>query len=321
MSGTGHVLVLAGVFDPTADRVIEELNRRAVPVFRADLADFPANLSISARLAGNRWSGALDNPWRTLDLMSVRSVFYRRPGRPQFPPDMHAEARKVAMTEARYGLGGVLAALPARWLPPLGPAADAEYKPYQLRIAVECGLFVPETIVTNVPAEARAFARKTGKVVHKPFFHVRGTLDGESAAVYTTLVDPDDLFHPDVGTTAHLFQAWVPKAYEVRLTVVGSRMFAAEIHADSDEGHVDWRSDYDSHTYRICTPPEEVALGVRRMLDVLRLPYGAFDFVVTPQGQWWFLEVNPSVQWGFIEYATGLPITNAVCDYLEGAEE
>ncbi|MDT0459458.1 ATP-grasp ribosomal peptide maturase [Streptomyces sp. DSM 41527] len=317
MSGAGHVLILAGRFDPTCDLVVEELNRRAVPVFRADMAEFPLRLTLAASLSGDRWHGTLNNDRRTLDLASVRSVYYRRPTRPKFPEQMAAEARKVAETEARWGFGGLLTALPCRWLPPPGRAADAEYKPLQLRVAADVGMSVPRTLITNDPGAAKDFAHSlAGPLVYKPFFPVRGTVRGQTAAVYASLVDPGDLPHTDIATTAHMFQEWVPKAYEVRLTAVGGRIFAAEIHADSEAGHIDWRSDYDSHTYRVCDPPPEVATGVLRMLDRLGLPYGAFDFVVTPEGHWRFLEVNPSGQYGFIEQATGLPITAAICDYL-----
>ncbi|GAA2674954.1 ATP-grasp ribosomal peptide maturase [Streptomyces lunalinharesii] len=319
MTEAGQVLVLAGRFDPTCDLVVEELNRRAVPVFRADLAEFPLRLTLAASLSGNRWHGTLRNDRRTLDLASVRSVYYRRPTRPAFPAQLTAEARKVAETEARWGFGGLLSALPCRWLPPPGKAADAEYKPLQLRVAAAAGLRVPGTLITNDPDAARDFADSTGgPLVYKPFFPVRGTVHGQTAAVYASIVPPGDLPHPDIATTAHLFQEWVPKAHEVRLTVVGRRIFAAEIHADSDAGRIDWRSDYDSHTYRICEPPDDVAAGVLRVLDRLQLPYGAFDFVVSPDGDWHFLEVNPSGQYGFVEQATGLPITAAICDYLEG---
>ncbi|MCW5252688.1 MULTISPECIES: ATP-grasp ribosomal peptide maturase [unclassified Streptomyces] len=321
MADAGQVLVLAGHFDPTCDLVVEELNRRAVPVFRADMAEFPLRLVLAASLSGGRWHGTLANERRTLDLARVRSVFYRRPTRPRFPEGMSREARKVAETEARWGFGGLLSALPCRWLPPPGKAADAEYKPLQLRVAAEAGLSVPRTLVTNDPDAARDFAEEVdGPLVYKPFFHVRGTAEGRTVAVYANVLRPGDLPHPDIATTAHLFQEWVPKAYEVRLTAVGGRIFAAGIHAGSDAGHVDWRSDYASHTYWVCEPPADVSAGVLRMLAKLGLPYGAFDFVVTPEGEWRFLEVNPSGQYGFIEQATGLPITAAICDYLEGTD-
>ncbi|MEV7774430.1 ATP-grasp ribosomal peptide maturase [Kitasatospora sp. NPDC086791] len=319
MSTSGAVLVVTGSFDPTADLVIEELTRRAVPVFRADTAWFPSRLTLAASLDGAGWTGTLTTDRRTLDLSSVRSVYYRRPTAPEFPNDMPEEARAVAAAEARRGFGGLLSALPCPWLPPPGRAADAEYKPLQLRVAAESGLSVPRTLITNDPAAARSFADKLGgPVIYKPFTPIRGTIDGTSMAVYANLLQPDDLPHPDIATTAHLFQESVPKAHEVRLTVVGSKMFAAEIHAGSEASRIDWRSDYDSLTYKSCAVPVDVAAGVRRMLDQLGLPFGAFDFIVTPSDEWRFLEVNPNGQWGFVEQATGLPITAAICDHLEG---
>ncbi|MDY0811876.1 ATP-grasp ribosomal peptide maturase [Kitasatospora purpeofusca] len=321
MSDSGAVLVITGTFDPTADLVIEELNRRAVPVFRADTAWFPSRLAVAAGLDGpTGWHGTVATGHRVLDLAAVRSVYYRRPTPSDFPPELPAEARAVAAAEARRGFGGLLAALPARWLPPPGRAAEAESKPLQLRVAAESGLRVPRTLITNCPGSAAEFAEGIGgPVVYKPFTPVRGTVGGQSVAVYASLLRPEDLGHPSIATTAHLFQEWVPKAYEVRLTAVARRLFAAEIHAGSAAARVDWRSDYDSLDYRVCEPPRAVAAGVHRVLEQLGLPYGAFDFVVTPSGEWVFLEVNPNGQYGFVEQATGLPITAAICDYLEGS--
>ncbi|MFC5662287.1 ATP-grasp ribosomal peptide maturase [Kitasatospora misakiensis] len=321
MPDSGAVLVITGAFDPTADLVVEELNRRAVSVFRADTAWFPSRLAVTAGLDGPPgWRGPLATDHRTLDLAAVRSVYYRRPTPAEFPPELPPEVRAVAAAEARHGFGGLLSALPARWLPPPGRAAEAESKPLQLRVAADCGLRVPRTLITNRPDAAREFAKRIGgPVVYKPFTPIRGTVGGRSVAVYANLLRPEDLGHPSVATTAHLFQEWVPKAYEVRLTAVGRRLFATEIHAGSDAARVDWRSDYDSLDYRVCEPPVEVAAAVHRMLARLGLPYGAFDFVVTPAGEWVFLEVNPNGQYGFVEQATGLPITAAICDYLEGS--
>ncbi|WP_328547900.1 MvdC/MvdD family ATP grasp protein [Streptomyces platensis] len=96
------------------------------------MAEFPLRLTLAASLSGNRWHGTLNHDRRTLDLASVRSVYHRRPTRPRSPEQMTAGARKVAENEARWGCGGLLTALPCRWLPPPGRAADAEYKPLQL---------------------------------------------------------------------------------------------------------------------------------------------------------------------------------------------
>jgi hypothetical protein len=57
----------------------------------------------------------------------------------------------------------------------------------------------------------------------------------------------------------------------------------------------------DSLACRVCDPPPEVTRGVLAMLDTLGLPYGAFDFVITPAGAWVMPELNPSGQYGFVE--------------------
>ncbi len=47
-----------------------------------------------------------------------------------------------------------------------------------------------------------------------------------------------------VNTTLHFFQPFVPKAFEVRATIVDDRVFAAAIHVNSEAARVDWRADY-----------------------------------------------------------------------------
>jgi D-alanine-D-alanine ligase-like ATP-grasp enzyme len=48
----------------------------------------------------------------------------------------------------------------------------------------------------------------------------------------------------------------------------------------------------------------------------LGLVYGAFDFVITPEAEWIFLEVNPGGQFGFLEDSTDAPLTATLADLL-----
>ena len=54
-------------------------------------------------------------------------------------------------------------------------------------------------------------------------------------------------------------------------------------------------------------------------MTLLGLRFGAFDFLVCPDG-WVFLEVNPNGQWAWIETATGLPIASTIADALTAVE-
>lgn len=317
----GPVLIIAADDDWPTDRVVTELTGRGVEVFRMDTADFPQQLSLAARIDHTSgWTGELASGHRTVDLPWVGAVYYRAPRAFRFPAGMSGPEERFAAAQARAGLGGVLSALNCHWVNHPTAMARAEYKPVQLAAAGRSGLRIPATLITNEPDRVRAFASEVAEgVVCKPVASPVIIEDGQLKSVYTRRLLPEDLTDLDgVSTTAHLFQAWVEKDHEVRLTVIGDRMFAAAIHAGSDASYEDWRSDYGSLTYSVTTVPDDVAEGMRRLMERLNLVYGAADFVVGPYGEWTFLEVNPCGQWDWIQAKTGLPIVQALADELQG---
>ncbi|MFC7868011.1 ATP-grasp ribosomal peptide maturase [Streptomyces murinus] len=315
------VLIVAARDDWPTDRVLVELENRSVEVFRMDTADFPQRLALTGRISQEQaWAGELATEYRTVRLSRVGAVYYRAPGAFRFPTGMSGPEARFAAAQARAGLGGVLSALDCRWVNHPTSLARAEYKPVQLAAARACGLRIPATLITNRPADVQKFAAEAGgPVVCKPVSSPVLIEDGRLKSVYTRRLTRDDLLDlRGISTTAHLFQAWVDKAYEVRLTVVGRRMFAAAIHAGSDAAHEDWRSDYGSLTYTTSAVPKPVAVGMLALMDRLQLRYGAADFIVGPDGRWTFLEINPCGQWDWIAGATGLPIAEAIADELQG---
>ncbi|MGH3736831.1 MAG: ATP-grasp ribosomal peptide maturase [Micromonosporaceae bacterium] len=310
-------LVLTHPFDPTADYVVAELNRRGAPVFRCDPGEFPQRLSMAARLdeAGAGWEGRLRLPEREINLSDIGCAYYRRPTVFDLPSGMSEQIRRWAAGEARIGLGGVLSALP-RWLNHPAAIVAAEYKPVQLAHAAACGLSVPDTIVTNDPAQAAKFVAHVGVAVYKPLTSTGITEADTHRVVYTSPVGIGDV-DESIRLTAHLLQERVDKQYEVRLTVVDDAFLAARIDAASTTAAIDWRADYDALTY---TPlpdvPPPVRAGTSALMERLGLRFGTFDFIVTPDDRWVFLEINPNGQWAWIEDATGLPIAAAIADAL-----
>lgn len=119
------VLILAREFDPTADAVVAELDRRDVAVFRTDLCDFPTRLRLRAELADGRWSGMLSTEHREVELDAIRSIWHRSPSTYVFPTSMTAQEQDFAHREAKLGLGGVLAALDVLWANHPNRCADA----------------------------------------------------------------------------------------------------------------------------------------------------------------------------------------------------
>jgi ATP-grasp ribosomal peptide maturase len=315
------VLVVAARDDWPTDRVVAALTDGGARVFRMDTAEFPQDLTLAGRIdARQGWAGGLATAYRAVDLADISAVYYRAPNAFALPATMSGPERRFAAAQARAGLGGIISALDCHWVNHPAAMSRAEYKPLQLQTARACGLAIPSTLITNSPDALLAFTGDMGgSVICKPVASPVLIENDHLKTVYTRRLSDSDLADlRGIDTTAHLFQAWVDKVHEVRLTVVGDRLLAAEVHADSDRAHTDWRSDYASLTYRVAEVPAGVAEGVRRFMDRLALRFAAFDFVVGPDGTWTFLEANPCGQWDWIEHATGLPIAQAIADELRG---
>ncbi|MGH3795112.1 MAG: ATP-grasp ribosomal peptide maturase [Pseudonocardiaceae bacterium] len=307
------VLILTQPLDVTADYVVDELNRRGVPVFRCDPGEFPRGLTLVAELDAG-WTGSLHLPNRELLLDDIGCAWYRRPTTFQFPDGLSTEERRWAQHEARLGLGGILAALP-RWLNHPCDIARAEYKPIQLQMAHAVGLTVPPTLVTNDAEAARRFAKEHGQIVYKPLSSTGVSEEGCYKLVYANRLTADDI-SPTVSATTHLFQRWVDKKYEIRLTVIDDAFFAVRIDAESVDGAIDWRRDYGNLRYSVVDVPDIVRDHVRGLLDLLMLRFAALDFVVTPSGDWVFLESNPNGQFAWLQDAVGVPIAATIADAL-----
>jgi len=319
------VLVLAEELDTTADGVVRGLTERGVPVMRLDLSWFPQRLALNAEFCDGAWQGCLRTEHHEVDLAEIRSVWVRTPSSFRMPEGVSAVERDFAKREAKLGVGGVLLALPdVLWVNRPDLAATAVYRPVQWAAAARCGLTVPRTLVSNDPAAVSGFAAASEPgVVLKPLSTNLIYENDTYRMGWTRRLSAEDLADlRGIEVTAHLVQDWAPKLWECRAVMVGEDVFAVAIHAGSEASYVDWRSDYPALSYEAVELPEPVTKALRAFMAELGLVYGAFDLVVGPdEGDGEvvsFLEINPGGQYGFIEAATGVPITDSLVRLLAG---
>ncbi|GGR09808.1 MvdC/MvdD family ATP grasp protein [Streptomyces pilosus] len=88
------VLIIAACDDWPTDRIVVELERRGVEVFRMDTADFPQRLTLVGRIdRASAWTGELVTEHRTVELSRIGAVYYRAPGRSASPRGCPARRR------------------------------------------------------------------------------------------------------------------------------------------------------------------------------------------------------------------------------------
>ncbi len=172
-------------------------------------------------------------------------------------------------------------------------------------------------MLTNIPDEAKKFLTEAGgPVVYKPLSNLAVPDGSGPRLIYTSVVGLEDFEAGQVSATAHIFQEFIPKEFDARVTVVGGTCFATEIHTDSRAGRIDWRADYDSLRYHPTTIPPAVEKGIISYVIRMGLNFAAFDFAVTLDGAWFFLEANPNGQWAWISDETEVPIAEAIASLL-----
>ncbi|MEU1466045.1 ATP-grasp ribosomal peptide maturase [Streptomyces sp. NPDC005727] len=312
------VLVVTNLLDETADVVIRVLNARAVPVARLDPGvDIREGGVLAAALGPAGMQGHICTATRRIDLDGVRSVYWRRPTAYAPPAGLQGAAGGWTVHQFRWGMDGVLAALP-RCLYLNHPLRNrtAEYKPSQLAVANQVGLSTPPTLITTDPQAAKEFctAQRDGAIYKTLWTSPYPDAEGRARTVWVSVVDPDDITDA-VSVCPHLFQAKVVKEFDVRLTAVGDKLFAVRI--DIDGSHLDWRKDYSQLRYATVPVPADVVGGIGAYLREFGLEYGAFDFAVTSGGHWTFLECNPNGQWAWFPEDIREPIAQALADQLQ----
>lgn len=319
-------LIVTANDDTTADLVADALTSRGGKVVPIDVGDFPINLSVTGTIGGDGvWRGELVTADSTvLDLESIDAVYYRRPTRFRLPDYLSPADRRFAEAEAHRGLGGLLVALPTRWVSHPARIADAEAKPVQLKLAAACGFRLPRTLISNDPDRVREFASDiAGPLVYKPLSSgILREPDG-LRAIYANRIEAADIdswLDPDaIRLAPHQFQECVTnKAYDLRVTAVGDRLFPIAIHT-ADPEQLDWRSDCDTVTYQHVELPVGVAAGIQRYLAAAGLAFGAFDFVMDQAGALWWMECNPNGEWGWLTECVDVPIADALAELLLGA--
>lgn len=302
-----------------------ELEERGEPATRFNTEDFPVRSGMVLSLCRGRVGGSIEAGGRAVGLDEIRSVWYRRPAEPEPSKEVEdPDDRWFAAEESEEALFGLWRVLDCTWVSHPDALNAASYKPAQLLAASGVGLEVPRTLISNEPEEAAAFVDDLGgPAVIKPlrFGVVKETEDYEDVVFTSPLREADLATGMEaVALCPCLLQEYVRKDVEVRATVIGREVFAAEIHSQVTPGaEHDWRrASADEVPHMPHKLPAGVADRCLKLVERLGLNFGAIDLIRTPEGRYVFLEINPNGQWLWIELLTGLPITDSLVRLLAG---
>jgi len=247
------------------------------------------------------------------------AVWYRRVRVPTRPEGMDPGIYDFCLRETRAALLGGIAGIATRWMSPPEQVWRAELKPFQLQIAADLGLKVPRTLITNDPRRVRQAFDEFKGMIAKPTRGGYVVANGLPHSIYTSEVLAEHLEHLDEARLSPtIYQELIPKRFDIRVTIVGERIFAAAIDSQRDPAaRVDWRRTDDPNLgHQRIDLPVALEATLRLLMRKLGLTFGAVDLVLTPEGEYVFLEINPNGQWLWLDDKLDLGITQEVVNWL-----
>ena len=323
------ILIICEHGNPHGKAVAQEIERRGEPVAWFDHSAFPAETEISF------WASKDEGVHRSLrtrsevvNLDSITAVWLWLPAQPVPHQTIRGAAeRRFVQSACEYFLCDLWQTVDCMWVPgPWSRLMRAENKMSQLKLARDVGFDIPPTLVSNSPADFAEFYRDCNGEVISKIVHSRAwrSIAEYGPLGYTQVVSKRDSgYAHTIRYCPTTFQAYVPKLFELRVTVVGGRVFAAEIHSQqSKRSRVDWRQyDLGKTPIRVHDLPKDIERSCLAIVEALGVIFGAIDMIVTPDGRYVFLEINTlGGAWLWIEELTRMPITAAICELLVEAK-
>ena len=304
--------------------VINAIKKNGGKAFRFDTDRFPTQVQLDIYYGRGEEKLVLTSERETIDLTEVSAVWYRRIAiGANIPTTIDSQVRQTSIQESRVTVRGLLASLQAFYLDPIIKIEKAKNKQLQLKIAQKIGLDIPRNLTTNNPEAVREFAQTcTEGMIAKMLssFAIYGDR-GQEKVVFTNQVKPEEIENLDgLHLCPMTFQEQIPKALELRTIIVGDRSFTASIDSQSNQkARHDWRRQGMAmiENWKAHKLPEDVREKLLKLMKYFGLNYGAIDFILTPDGRYVFLEINPVGEFFWLECCSPyFPISQSIAELL-----
>lgn len=315
---TTHIFSFSG--DRHSHCVAWALGEQGAECHIWDVYAYPEQLQLSLSLAAcNSPKPHVVDIDQSIEIGSQDTVWLRRLPDVTIDTKLHKSDRKAALTQCQAHRDSWLAGLPSALVVNPRLAADTiRHKTPQLQLAQRIGFNIPRTLFSGIPEHVQDFvAAAPGQVIFKP--HKIAVWEGENshAITYTACLTSEHL--SQLGTlkfSPGIFQDYVDKAFEVRVVWMGASYVAFRLDSQArTASRIDWRVDQEQLHMERLQLPSSVTQLCQAFMKAAGLVFGSFDFIVTPDGDYVFLEVNEQGQ--FLGYETEeIPLLQPFTEFL-----
>jgi glutathione synthase/RimK-type ligase-like ATP-grasp enzyme len=312
------ILLITNKGDITTDFVVKQLTLNNANFYRLNTEDLLHKVSLSFNFSKNEFA-IYDNRLNLkIDLLKIKSVYYRRPLLPNLKENNLSKGEEnFIISEISNCLEGLYKILKnAFWISPVFSIREAESKIYQLQIAKELGFNIPPSLITNKSNIAIKFINEFESVI-KPIKTGFIEDEGKEKVIFTTLFQDTSKLER-IQSCPTYFQKFINKVADVRVTVIGNKVFPALILSQEyNETKIDWRkAEKIKLNYERIELPQYITDLCIKLTKKLGLNFGAIDFVKDDADDYIFLEINPNGQWAWIEKQLNYNLSHEISNLL-----
>lgn len=321
------IVVLSNEKDKHYQYVKQKIEDRGERVVLLDFSNYPTGISIGFEIDRGNHEVYFELSNQRFTSKDIKSVWNRRKAQPIAPRKLNNKnLRQYIERESQFFIDSLPQILPLFWLSSPDAISVASRKAYQLIIAHQVGFKIPETLIGNSRIQTENFIDKfkneiAVKTLCMPHVPIQNTEDEKNALILYTKHKREKELQPilkNVRNCPTIFQQYIQKEFELRITVVGNQVFSCAIHSqESERTKEDWRRyDIANTPHEEYNLPLEIKTNCIKLVQKLGLAFGCIDMIVTPRGEYIFLEINPNGQWLWIERLTNMPIGESIAKML-----
>lgn len=306
-------LIISNKYDFTTDYICLELERRKLKYLRLNRDEF-RNYEIIFNINELVLQVKIEKCHYIIKEDTLKAIYYRAPIylRDNYQPDIDV-GEQLYRSQWTAFIRNLTIFEKVKWINNPIATFKAENKILQLKYAASIGFAIPRTIVTN-----------TSDLKIDPLEnYIVKTLDtallrteDKEAFIYSSLVSGSEILESSLSTSPLVLQNYIHPKVDVRVTVIGNRVYPVRIEKNGKGIDGDWRLEKNCLSYVPFKLPIKVEQNCIKIVKSLGLAFGGIDLIES-NGEYIFIEVNPTGEWAWLVDNSGLQIYKGICDYLE----
>ncbi len=257
----------------------------------------------------------IDDEGYEVHFEKLKGIFFRAPVflRTQTKDNLNVN-EQLERTQWSSFLRNLIIFKNAKWINNPVNTYRAENKIFQLSVAEECGLSIPLTYVSNcVDIDLEKEKDYIVKSIDSALFY--DSLNSKEMFTYTNMVSGKDLIEYDLTLAPVFIQEFLNPKIDCRVTYVCGELFPVKILHNGKGVYGDWRLRKEELEYVPFQLSEHIEEAILRLMKKLKLDFGGIDLAIV-NDSYYFIEVNPTGEWGWLEVNTGMKISGAIKEAL-----